>query len=240
MVVTFVTSSNMRKCVHILDDLRLNKQRVEACQILKAIDGTGGYSNHPAVLMWVGYKKALKLYINACISEWRKRGKYCELEPYEIDKNTVTYPWWFTWKELHLSHKCSLLRKNPNYYKNHFKLTKEEKPWLELGYIWPSDLSEDLSRRIIRHVNRNGSSSKVVSPTDICRSIGAGAPAQYRWSLEQVKEWSKDKSINPKTGKKIKTTAKTGVYVDINKAYQYYLEQGLLNDTESTSSENSE
>jgi hypothetical protein len=30
------------------------------------------------------------------------------------NENEVEFPWWFSWDKLHLSHKCSLLRKKPN------------------------------------------------------------------------------------------------------------------------------
>ena len=55
-----------------------------------------------------------------------------------------------------------------------------------------------------------------------------GAPAQYRWTLEEVLEWKNNKTVNPKTGKTINPKSKTGVYSDVKKAYGYYKEQEMI------------
>jgi len=212
MVVTFVTSSSPKSVKH-LDNLRLNKQRVEAQQILDMLSN-GNRNNHPSVLMWVGHADALKVYINHCIHQWLKRGKHCTLQPYtDVDESTVEWPWWFTWPLLHLSHKCSLLRKDPEYYSKQFTLSKKEQEWLQYGYIWPSKLNEiDVLHPYL--------------PSEVCSAIGSGAPAQYRWSVEDVSKWDDDRSRNPHTGRTIKSTG--GIYKDLEKAYKYYDRQGLL------------
>lgn len=209
-MVTFVTSSDPSSVKH-LDNARLNKQRVEANQILDTLTGMSkGWSNHPAVLMWRGHTDALKVYINHCIRAWIGRDKKCELEEYDIDEANVVWPWWYTWPLFHLSHKCSLLRKNPGYYDTRFVLTLEEKKWLEHGYIWPSKLAITID---VKHP---------YGPQDVCVPIGAGAPAQYRWSKEETEKWNSNRSVNPRTGRAIKPGAKTGIYQDIEKAYNYY------------------
>lgn len=213
MVVTFVASSNP-SCVKYLDDLRLNKQRIEAKQILDILT-SNKTKNHPAVLMWAGHTDALKVYINYCIRAWLKRGKKCELEEYDIDESSVTFPWWFSWTQLHLSHKCSLLRKDPGYYQNKFVLQEHEKPWLDHGYIWPSK---------VENINID----KVYKPEEVCSPIGAGAPAQYRWTVEDAARWNENKLVNPKTGRSIKKSAKAGIYKDLEKAYNYYLKNDML------------
>jgi hypothetical protein len=222
MVNTFVTSGDPR-CVDNLDKKRLNSQRNEAHIILKALVGGDsdddtskpkGYANHPATLMWKGHEEALKVYINLCIKYYRRRGGNCMLEKFKVDKTKVVWPWWFTWDELHLSHKCSLLRKDPKYYSKIFELADPEQVWMDYGYIWPSDLSD---RRVTRIQE-----GRHYKPKDLCRVIGAGAPAQYRWTIKEVKRWKQDKTVNPKTGRKISSTSKTGIYSDITKAYNYY------------------
>lgn len=220
MVVTFVTSSR-ESSVNKLDDRRLNKQRIEANQILKTVQGKSeGWSNHPAVKMWVGHAEALKVYINWCIRAWRGRGKNCKLDEYDVDEESVDWPWWFTWKQLHLSHKCSLLRKNPEHYEQYFQLREDQTHWLLLGYIWPHKITQAARRRIC--------DDQANYPADqVCDPIGVGAPAQYRWTVEQVQEWREDRTVNPKTGRTIKKT-KTGIYADIHKAYRYYQDNDLL------------
>lgn len=49
---TFMPYYNWDECAKVLDNKRLNKQKVEALQILKAInDPEYGWQNHPAVNM---------------------------------------------------------------------------------------------------------------------------------------------------------------------------------------------
>jgi hypothetical protein len=189
---------------------------VEAQQILDMLLDKSKKRNHPAVLMWVGHTDALKVYINHCIRQWLKRGKNCQLQEYnDVDEDTVVYPWWFTWPQLHLSHKCSLLRKDPEYYSEKFTLTTKESKWLLHGYIWPSKLEAiDINRRY--------------KPEQVCVPIGSGAPAQYRWSVNEVIVWNKNRLVNPRTGRAIKAGTKTGIYNDIEKAYNYYLDEGKL------------
>jgi Pyrimidine dimer DNA glycosylase/2-cysteine adaptor domain len=213
MVVTFVTSSHP-SCVAVLDSRRLNKQRVEAQQILDVLL-SGGKRNHPAIHMWRGHTDALKVYINYCIREWRARGGACKLDEYEIEEDEVEFPWWFAWRPLYVSHRCSLIRKDPEYYTDKLRLKKSEKVWLDHGYVWPSKLKNiDITRKY--------------SPEEVCVPIGSGAPAQYRWSVEEVRKWKKDKLVNPRTGRAIKKDAKTGLYKDIEKAYNHYVSSGLI------------
>jgi hypothetical protein len=67
----------------VLDNKRLNKQALEGWQILMnllQLDPQGehrvskGWSNHPAVKMWRGHEMALYLYIQAMVTEWKRRG----------------------------------------------------------------------------------------------------------------------------------------------------------------------
>ena len=75
MVNTFVTDSNPKIIAKNLDSRRLGKQRVEAFQIIKALEGkTKGWKNHPATKAWEGHIEALKDYYNIMINEWISRG----------------------------------------------------------------------------------------------------------------------------------------------------------------------
>ena len=72
---TFLPYSSFIKSVRCLDRQRLGKQRVEALQILNALNGKSkGWTNHPATKMWRGYEEALCLYKDLCIQEWMERG----------------------------------------------------------------------------------------------------------------------------------------------------------------------
>lgn len=220
MVNTFVVEASST-CVAYLDDRRLNKQRVEAKQILDVLElNSTGWGNHPAVLMWQGYTEALKVYINWCIRAWRDRGHHCELNEYEVDEATVVFPWWFFWPELHLTHRISLLRKDPQYYAEYFPLCEEDLPWQNYGYIWPHKMSEEIILAV--------EADEILPPHLVCDPIGQGAPAQYRWSLEDVQAWLEEPYKNPKTGRTIKVGAKTGIYRDLEKAHKYYLDHNYL------------
>ena len=59
---------------------RVGKQRVEAYQIIRAMSFGGGWSNHPVVRMWSVFENALKMYSNAMVEEWIRRGYRNNLE----------------------------------------------------------------------------------------------------------------------------------------------------------------
>lgn len=130
--MTFVVSSNLQECAKALDYRRLGKQRVEAYQILRTLRGhSHGWKNHPAVKMWRGYEDALALYMNAMIEEWVSRGYKNTMKLEEICF-VPKFPWWFSWKPLHDSHKAALNRKMPEWY--HFDVSDV---FMSHGYIWP-------------------------------------------------------------------------------------------------------
>lgn len=219
MVITFITSSNLKKCAKNLDQKRLGKQRVEAKIILDTIlnqnnNNTKGWKNHPSTKMWMDYPDALKVYYNTMVKEWINRGYENNMKLYDVDPDVVEWPWWFFWRPLHLSHRASLIRKNPEYYEQIFKLNKKEEDYLKLGYIWVSKLTDEQLDKIIN--------DEELKPEDICESIATGAPAQYKWTEEEIIRWIKNKNKNPRTGRKINPDAKTGIYKNLEKAAQYY------------------
>ena len=74
---TFLTSTNSLECAQNLDNKRLNKQILEGYQILNVLSGrskTGGWRNHPAVLMWKGYERGLWSYIESMVQIASLRG----------------------------------------------------------------------------------------------------------------------------------------------------------------------
>lgn len=113
---TFLPYFDFWRSAHVLDSKRLGKQRVEALQILKAMyDENNSWHNHVAVRMWRGYDDCLKFYTNWIIREWRRRGYSNTMEYFEIPDD-FNVPKWLFDERLTLSHRCNLMRKNPEYY----------------------------------------------------------------------------------------------------------------------------
>ena len=135
---TFLPYKDFRKSLESLDDKRLGKQRVETSQILNVIlgrpkkDGTPykGWLNHPCSGMWRGYENALKEYLNVSIDVWKARGKNNTMQKEAIE-GKLEMPWWLGKEELHSSHRANLLRKDPEYYKQHKWKENPEDP-----YVW--------------------------------------------------------------------------------------------------------
>ena len=140
---TFLPYRSFEESARCLDYKRLGKQRVEAKQILNALDPNydgKGWVNHPATLMWKGYEDCLKRYSNAMIKEWVKRGYNNTMEIYDTP-NDFKLPPWLGRIELHKSHRMNLLRKDYNFYADYFpeesKLTTFE---IEaFPYWWPTE-----------------------------------------------------------------------------------------------------
>jgi hypothetical protein len=128
----------------VLDDKRLGKQRVETLQIMQALAyGGSGWDNHPAVLMWEGYERALLAYQQAVCHEWSSvRGfqDTCWEKTRLIFLDVIVEPMatplipppWMGNIELHISHQSNLLRKNEEYYRRHFPGITTDVP-----YVWP-------------------------------------------------------------------------------------------------------
>lgn len=131
---TFLPYPDFRQTVKCLDYRRLGKQRVEAFQILKILNGeTNRWQNHPAVLMWEGYEDALGSYMNHCILEWIIGRGYKNTMQYAVMPTTkIKMPDWFGDENFHASHRSNLLRKKPEHY-SQFGWIEED----NLPYVWP-------------------------------------------------------------------------------------------------------
>lgn len=133
---TFLPYESFYKSAKCLDMKRLGKQRVEAWQILTALQNPSyGWQNHPAVNMWRGYEKMLTLYGITICHEWISRGyKDTILERFINSgflQNPFPSPPWLGNKAFHDSHKSKLLQKAPEWYiKFNWNV-----PVLE--YVWP-------------------------------------------------------------------------------------------------------
>lgn len=138
---TFLPYSSLERSVEVLDWRRLGKQRVEAWQILKALERasqgeSAGWANHPAVLMWKGYESALAYYGLLCCWEWRSRGYVDNMEQRFLDLNPSydSLPSWIGDEAFHRSHRSNLLRKDQAHYSKFFNDPDD------LEYVWPRKL----------------------------------------------------------------------------------------------------
>lgn len=140
-VQTFLPHPDFEDSALALDPKRLGKQRVEADQILRALeDPDYGWQNHPAVLMWRGYASALRVYRNTMIREWIARG-YRNTMPISRTGGRPQLPPWVGWSEFHASHRSNLLRKDPVFY--------SQFGWRERSdmlYLWPTKIAGSPAR----------------------------------------------------------------------------------------------
>lgn len=138
---TFLTSSseNFSETAKSLDRLRLNKQALEAWQIMMtnlAMDPDGNYRkpkgwyNHPAVKMWRGHEVTLYYYIKAMTEEWEYRGyktTILQKARFTIENaqvkgliHTSELPYWMKDQKLYssivTSHRTALLNKDYGWY----------------------------------------------------------------------------------------------------------------------------
>ena len=132
---TFLPYPNFADSLDCLDYRRLGKQRVEAFQIINALEGTSkgkGWINHPATKMWADNIEALKLYCNTAIDKWIKRGYKNTMKLYVLHNPYPNMPSWFGDLDIHASHRSNLLRKDRDFYGKY--------GWNEpdnLDYVWP-------------------------------------------------------------------------------------------------------
>ena len=127
---TFLCSDSFKETAQILDSRRLNKQRVEVLQIYNSLTGkSNGWTHHPAVRMWRGAEQLLLIYgIKMCdecdvrgfADNTRMKDRFYEY----LHKHVFHIPSWWADKQtkdaIIRTHQCNLLRKDYEYYKQHF------------------------------------------------------------------------------------------------------------------------
>lgn len=228
MVNTFVVSKSLPECAALLDYRRLGKQRVEAYQIIKALEeGTSSWLNHPACRMWKDHVEPLKLYYNYMVREWETRGYTNNMPLYDLQEDEFrfvkshfdglktiidvpedavpekTFPWWFGWEPFLSSHRASLVRKSPDFYGPLF-LKPDIEPYLACGYIWPDTLPPNVLERF---------DCSMVVP------IGLSSPVLNTFTMDEIVQWSTSKNVNPRTGYPIASTGK--IYRTYQIAYSW-------------------
>jgi Pyrimidine dimer DNA glycosylase len=147
---TFTPYADFEQALRTLDPRRLGKQRVEVIQIVRALTVPGyAWSSHPAVLMWKSYEEALGRYGLTACDVWTEHGfsdscaatitadlrayGVVEIRSYAELKAADALPPWLFDEGLQLSHRSSLLRKDPEHYGPRFP---SDTP-LDLDYVWP-------------------------------------------------------------------------------------------------------
>lgn len=137
-MMTFIVFGDFVINATFLDNKRLGKQRVEAMQLIDAIEKGTAWKKHPAAVSWKNHVDGLKYYANCIINEWIKRGFNNTMEFYVLPE-TVILPWWTQWSPLHHSHRAMLIRKDPFFYKDKFDV---DPLFWNFGYIWPNKINE--------------------------------------------------------------------------------------------------
>ena len=134
---TFLPYPDFGESARCLDDVRLGKQRVEAYQIVRTLDGvTSGWRHHPVVKMWRGFEGALVDYGLATCREWTARGRADTVhDKLLVHERPLPHPLppWLGDPALHASHRSNLLRKDPAWYG---RFGWSEGP--DLPYVWPA------------------------------------------------------------------------------------------------------
>lgn len=147
---TFLPYPDFARTAEVLDPLRLGKQRVETLQVLRALTIPGyGWRHHPAVKMWAGYEEALVRYGLEICRHWCSTGRAdtcagsmsgelaerCGLSVVRAQRELAEageLPPWLGDPALHRSHRSSLLRKAPDFYRPLFGPEPDD-----LEYVWP-------------------------------------------------------------------------------------------------------
>ena len=147
---TFTPYSDFEQSLRTLDQKRLGKQRVEVIQIVRALVVPGyGWASHPAVLMWRGHEEALGRYGLTSCEIWTGLGfgDSCaetitadlrangvpEIRSYAALADAGALPPWLFDEAVQLSHRSSLLRKDPEHYGPLFPPDTPR----DLEYVWP-------------------------------------------------------------------------------------------------------
>ena len=134
-----------------LDSKRLNKQILEAYQILKVLSTNGkAWRNHPAVLMWEEHENELFSYASAMVKEAKIRGIKVDKNLSNLEELKAKYgstwgegkPDWLTGDKISriiATHRANLYLKDPEYYADWYQYldNKWNKPCCDgCKYFW--------------------------------------------------------------------------------------------------------
>lgn len=131
---TFLPYQSFSQSLACLDNKRLGKQRVEAMQILTALEpfNQSRWRNHPAVKMWKGYEDSLCVYHDIAIEIWIARGFKNTMKLKAPNVKYYLKPSWLT-EKFCSAHRSNLLRKDFAFY-SQYGWTED----INQEYIWPT------------------------------------------------------------------------------------------------------
>ena len=202
---TFSPYADFEESLRTLDSKRLGKQRVDVVQIVRALTVPGyAWSSHPAVLMWKGYEEALGRYGLTSCEVWTERGfgdscavttttdlraaGIAEIRGYaELAAAGALPPWLFD-TAVQLSHRSSLLRKDPVHYGPLFPPDTPR----DLEYVWPVRSPAVIERELRTEENARRraqrTAEKLVRERErASRRRSAAAKRGWRTRLEKAK-----------------------------------------------------
>lgn len=228
MVNTFMAYPSLT--LKWLDTRRLGKQRVEAFQIIRAIEGVGksskssSWRNHPATYMWQNHCTHLKVYYNACLAEWEARGFRNEkLVPYTIANESRYHIVDLTGMSLEAISRLVRDRKTfdsfafpwwcgfEHFYMAHRAALMRKTPEHYIPLFGLPGIEAYLRRGYIwPHTIDPLELPSQFSDTTSYHPIASGAPPQCRHSLAICKKWSSNKKRNPMTGSPIQPDGPLG------------------------------
>lgn len=137
---TFMPEPDFPRSVRSLDRIRLGNQRRETLQLMTGLIFGGGWTNHPASVMWRGYECALLRYQYFTVQAWKWLGYQdtCMEKTLRIHDHRcpgmIPMPWWLGDKDFHRSHQSNLIRKKPEFYQLKWPLVPDDLP-----YLWPTE-----------------------------------------------------------------------------------------------------
>lgn len=134
---------DFQKSAQVFDDVRLEKQRIEAYAILRILKDPSykkslAWRNHSAMTMWRNYEWALVFYYHELRNEWIRRGNQESLPEIKDIKfmplielpEHVDMPSWMGNRKLHSSHRAALLAENlPHYSQFNWPEVPAEMQW---------------------------------------------------------------------------------------------------------------
>jgi hypothetical protein len=198
---TFTPYADFEKSLRTLDLKRLGKQRVEVIQIVRALTVPGyAWSSHPAVLMWKGYEEALGCYGLTSCEVWTERGfadtcaatiiadlraaGTAEIRSYEELAAVDALPPWLFDEAVQLSHRSSLLRKDPEHYGPLFPPDTPR----DLDYVWPVRSPAVIERELRKEANNRRraqrTAEKLVQEVERARK-NRSASAKRAWKTRR-------------------------------------------------------
>jgi hypothetical protein len=199
-VQTFVPFASFEASARALDVRRLGKQRVEVIQIVRALVRPDyAWKSHPAVLMWAGYEEALGRYGLTMCEVWQAKGfedtcastiradlaevKIEQIRSYDVLLAEGALPPWLFDSDVQLSHRSSLVHKDPEHYRPQFPGVPDDLP-----YVWPVRSPAVLERERRQAENAERRRRRGVE-RELEESARREAAAQRRRSAAARKGW---------------------------------------------------